>query len=111
MRLVSRRFNDIATPIIYRSLALNQRLVALDAEIQYPNALHHIAVYTNHVVVSSNLDREGVTRILTRVRRLSSVRFVNISVLGLILTNMLILVGYLLGMSLILQIYGALQMS
>ena len=75
LRLVSRRLNDIATPIIYHTLTLNERLVTPDAEVRYPNAFYHIAVHTNHVIVLSNLNSEGITRVVTRVRRLSSVRY------------------------------------
>ncbi|KAF7546652.1 hypothetical protein G7Z17_g8291 [Cylindrodendrum hubeiense] len=75
VRLASRRFDAIATPIVYRFLTLNERLVAPDAEQRYPNALRHIYMHTNHVAVSSDLDPEGITRILLGIQRLASIRW------------------------------------
>ncbi|KAH7020164.1 hypothetical protein EDB80DRAFT_563105 [Ilyonectria destructans] len=75
VRLASRRFDAIATPIAYRFLTLNERLVAPDAEQRYPNALRHISIHTNHVDVSSNLDPEGITRIILGIQRLASIRW------------------------------------
>ncbi|KAF4448900.1 hypothetical protein F53441_7724 [Fusarium austroafricanum] len=51
VRLVSKRFDAIATPIAYRLLTLNESLVAPDAEQQYPNVFRHISYFTNHVVI------------------------------------------------------------
>ncbi|KAF4977040.1 hypothetical protein FZEAL_6378 [Fusarium zealandicum] len=73
VRLVSKRLDAIATPIAYRFLTLNERLVAPDAERRYPHALYHISLFTNHIVIPSNLDPEGISGILSRIRRLNSV--------------------------------------
>ncbi|CAM1501600.1 Fc.00g035840.m01.CDS01 [Cosmosporella sp. VM-42] len=78
LRLVSRRFDAIAMPIVYRNLTLNERLVAQNAEIRYPTAFQHIAFHTNHVVISSDLNPEGITRVLLRIQRLTSVRWLYI---------------------------------
>lgn len=63
-------------PIAYRVLTLNERLVAPDAEQLYLGAFDNIAAYTSHAVVPGNLDPEGVNRILVRIRRLYSIRYV-----------------------------------
>ncbi|KAF5019089.1 hypothetical protein F66182_8929 [Fusarium sp. NRRL 66182] len=74
VRLVSKRFDAIATPIFYRYLALNERLIVQDAQWRYPNAFHHISRFTNHVTVRSNLEPGGIAGVLSHVRRLKSVR-------------------------------------
>jgi hypothetical protein len=76
VRLASRRFDAIAAPIVYRVLTLNERLVAPDAEQRYLGAFDNIATHTNHVVIPSNLDPEGINRILLRIQRLYSIRYV-----------------------------------
>ncbi|KAH7271877.1 hypothetical protein FSOLCH5_004720 [Fusarium solani] len=75
VRLISKRFDAIATPTAYRFLTLNEHLVAPDAEQQYPNVFDHISLHTNHVVVPSNLDPDGISRVLSCIRRLSSIRW------------------------------------
>ncbi|KAK7413540.1 hypothetical protein QQX98_007549, partial [Neonectria punicea] len=75
VRLASRRFDAIATPIVYQLLTLNERLVAPDAHHRYPTTFRHISVHTNHVVVPSNLDPEGITRIILGIQRLASIRW------------------------------------
>ncbi|KAI7761334.1 hypothetical protein ACKAV7_008796 [Fusarium commune] len=74
VRLVSKRFDAIATPIAYRFLTLNESLVAPDAEQRYPNVSRHISHLTNHVTIRSNLDPTRITGILSCIRRL---KFVN----------------------------------
>jgi hypothetical protein len=73
-RLLSRRFDAIATPIFYRVLCLNERVIATDAESRYPGVLDHISAYTSHVVASSDLDPDGIGRVIGRIQKLSSVR-------------------------------------
>ncbi|KAF5004721.1 hypothetical protein FDECE_8802 [Fusarium decemcellulare] len=73
--IFEQRFNAIATPITYRFLTLNERLVAPDAEETYPNAIHHISLFTSHVTIPSNLDPKGIARILFCIRRLNSARW------------------------------------
>lgn len=73
-RLLCRRFNQIAIPIAYRTLILNERIVSPDAGHYFPEALEYIYAYTNHVVARSDLDPSGIKTILERIRKLSSVR-------------------------------------
>ncbi|KAJ4132723.1 hypothetical protein NW754_015539 [Fusarium falciforme] len=75
VRLISKRLDAIATPTAYRFLTLNEHLVAPDAEQQYPNVFDHISLHTNHVVVPSNLDPDGISKVLSCIRRLSSIRW------------------------------------
>ncbi|EFQ29474.1 F-box domain-containing protein [Colletotrichum graminicola] len=74
-RCLSRRFEAIATPITYRTLCLNERIVALDADSRYPNLLCNVSTYTNHVIARSDLDPDGIRRVLDRVQRLKTVRW------------------------------------
>ncbi|KUI57051.1 hypothetical protein VP1G_04380 [Cytospora mali] len=74
-RLLCRRFNQIATPIAYKTLVLTERITSRDAEQRFPQALAHIYAYTNHVIARSNLDPAGTRRILERIRNLSTVRW------------------------------------
>lgn len=73
-RLLCRRFNEIAIPIAYTTLALNERIVDPASEQEFPQALAHIYAYTNHVIARSNLNPDGIKTILERIRKLSSVR-------------------------------------
>ncbi|KAB5547022.1 hypothetical protein GE09DRAFT_1242359 [Coniochaeta sp. 2T2.1] len=41
-RLVCRRFNDIATPLVYRTVSLNKNVVCKDGEIRHQQALDNI---------------------------------------------------------------------
>ncbi|KAF5719208.1 hypothetical protein FGLOB1_1284 [Fusarium globosum] len=70
VRLVSKRFDAIATPIAYRFLTLNESLVAPDAEQRYPKVSRHISHLTNHVTIRSNLDPTRITGILSCIKRL-----------------------------------------
>lgn len=74
-RCLSRRFEAIATPVTYRTICLNERIVAPDAESRYPNLLRNVSSYTNHVVTRSDLDPDGIRRVLDRVQRLKTVRY------------------------------------
>ncbi|EEY15850.1 conserved hypothetical protein [Verticillium alfalfae VaMs.102] len=73
-RRLSRRFEAVATPIVYHVLCLNENIVSTDAEARYPNLFRNVAAHTNHVVARSNLDPFGIKRVLDRVRRLQSVQ-------------------------------------
>ncbi|KPM35674.1 hypothetical protein AK830_g10894 [Neonectria ditissima] len=75
VRLASRRFDAIATPIVYQLVTLNERLVTPDAHQRYPTTLSQICIHTNHVVVPSNLNPEGITRLLLGIQRLASIRW------------------------------------
>lgn len=61
-------------PIIYRELALNERMVAEGAENQHPQAFQHIRNYTIHVIARSDLDPRGIRKVLDNAYRLQSVR-------------------------------------
>ncbi|KAK7743768.1 hypothetical protein SLS53_003787 [Cytospora paraplurivora] len=74
-RLICRRFNQIATPIAYRTIVLTERITSHDAEQRYSRALANIYAYTNHVIASSNLDQVGTRKILQKIRSLSTVRW------------------------------------
>ncbi|KAF6840686.1 F-box domain-containing protein-like protein [Colletotrichum plurivorum] len=74
-RCLSRRLDAIATPVTYHTLSLNERIVAPDTESRYPNLLRHVSTFTNHVVVRSDLDPDGIRRVLDRVQRLKTVRW------------------------------------
>lgn len=76
-RCLSRRLDAIATPVTYHTLFLNERIVAPDTESRYPNLLRHVSTFTNHVVVRSDLDPDGIRRVLDRVQRLKTVRYVD----------------------------------
>ncbi len=77
-RCVCRRFEAIATPAAYRTVTLNEALVASPASQRgghrYRRALENVSAHANHVVVRSNLDRSGVRRILGAIRQLVTVR-------------------------------------
>lgn len=75
IRRVSRRFNDIVTPIRYNSLRLNERIVDPQAEVYFPRALERIYAYTRHVEARSNISVQHVKRILNRVAHLSSFKY------------------------------------
>lgn len=74
-RRLSRRFEAVATPIVYHVLCLNESIVSTGAEARYPNLFRNVAAHTNHVVARSNLDPFGIKRVLDRVRRLQSVQW------------------------------------
>ncbi|OLN86104.1 hypothetical protein CCHL11_05215 [Colletotrichum chlorophyti] len=74
-RRLSKRFEAIATPLTYQILCLNERIVAPDAELRYPNLLRNVSTYTNHVVARSDLDPDGIRRVLDRVQRLKTVQW------------------------------------
>ncbi|KAG5916233.1 hypothetical protein E4U53_004353, partial [Claviceps sorghi] len=73
VRSVSRIFDALATPIAYRRIALNEKIVQSDAQGRFSSALGHISAHTNHVLVRSNLAPGGIRRILSGITRLSSV--------------------------------------
>ncbi|KAG5921558.1 hypothetical protein E4U42_005797 [Claviceps africana] len=76
VRSVCRIFDALATPIAYRRVALNEKIVQPDAPRRFPSAWEHISAYTNHVMVRSNLRPSGIRRILSGITRLSSVTYV-----------------------------------
>ena len=72
MRRTSRRLEQIATPIAYRSLRLNARIVDPGATACSPRVLGRIRAHTRHVEARGDLPGEGVRRILDGIERLSS---------------------------------------
>ncbi|ROW07139.1 hypothetical protein VPNG_07354 [Cytospora leucostoma] len=77
-RLLCRWYNQLATPIAYRTVVLTERITSHDAEQRYSRALANIYAYTNHVVASSNLDQAGTRKILQKIRNLATVREVDL---------------------------------
>lgn len=76
LRQVSKRFNVLATPISYRTLELNEIVVLPGAKQQYPHLFEHIAAYTNHVIIRSDLNLDGIRKVLSGARRLASIQYV-----------------------------------
>lgn len=75
-RLLCRRINQIAIPIFFKTVVLNEQIVSPEAKLHFPHALEYIYAHTNHVIARSDLDPSGIKAILERIRRLSSVRLV-----------------------------------
>jgi len=78
IRRVSRFFNDIATPIFYRHITLNGRLVAVEAQVLYSRSLVNIFAHTKHVAITSDTRPEAASRILERIEGLLSVTYVQL---------------------------------
>lgn len=76
IRLLCRGFYQIGTPIAYHAVHLTDRVIRDDAESLFPNALKHIFVHARHVVVRSNLNRQGVKTLLDNIQKLQSVRYI-----------------------------------
>ncbi|OIW30636.1 hypothetical protein CONLIGDRAFT_557221, partial [Coniochaeta ligniaria NRRL 30616] len=78
---VCRRFNNIATPLLYRTVSLTKKLVSKEAETQYPQALLTIFKNTDHLIVPGDLDPYWIGRILARTERLRHItwRYVRIN--------------------------------
>ncbi|KAK8099408.1 uncharacterized protein PG998_012649 [Apiospora kogelbergensis] len=74
-RLLSTRFNAIATPIKYEFLRLTKRIIAPESSLYLPCALQNAYRYTRHVEVASDLDPTRVKQLLGGVHRLLSVRW------------------------------------
>jgi hypothetical protein len=72
-RLGCKRLKDIATPILYRKVSLNENLASKEAEISYRQVLLDIFKYTTHLVIPSNLDSYWVRRVLERTQRLQQI--------------------------------------
>lgn len=73
VRLICRRFNDIGTPLLYRTVTLTKNLVSKEAETQHPQALLKISRYTAHLIIPSNLDPYWTRRILDRTENLRQI--------------------------------------
>ncbi|KAH8648369.1 F-box domain-containing protein [Xylariales sp. PMI_506] len=77
-RRLSKRFCDIITPIQYEFLRLTERIIASQAQTEFPQALENVYTLTRHVEVRNDLDPRGIRRVLDRIERLSSIRWVNV---------------------------------
>lgn len=77
LRLVCRDLNAVATPACYRILEFNELLVHQNAQRAYPKTLFkHIAQFTKHVIIRSNLNPAGVRGILSFIPSLASITYV-----------------------------------
>lgn len=75
-RLVSRIFNDSATPLSFRTLVVSERLVTEDALEHCPSSLiHHIRQFTKHLIVPGNLPPVGIKRLLAHMSELSTITY------------------------------------
>ncbi|KAI0403582.1 F-box domain-containing protein [Xylaria palmicola] len=72
-RLVSTRFNIIATPIKYRTIQMTKYIMDPQAETLFPEGITNIHLHTRHVIVDSDLNAEHAKRILDKIERLSSI--------------------------------------
>lgn len=72
-RLVSVKFNAIATPMKYHSCRITRCIIDPRAEIVFPEVIANICAYTRHVRVDSDLDAEHVKNLLNKIERLSSI--------------------------------------
>jgi hypothetical protein len=75
VRLVSTRFHAIATPIKYHTLRMTQYIIDSQAETYFAAGIAHICAHTRHVTVDSHLNAEHVKRLLNKIERLSSIRY------------------------------------
>ncbi|KAI1321883.1 hypothetical protein F5Y16DRAFT_388200 [Xylariaceae sp. FL0255] len=75
IRLLSTRFNKIATPIRYHTLHLTRDIIDHRSELAFPRGLANIHEYTKHVIAESNLNPERVRHLLSRIQNLLSVRW------------------------------------
>ncbi|KAJ2993744.1 hypothetical protein NUW58_g1750 [Xylaria curta] len=74
-RLVSARFNAIVTPMKYHTLRVTQNIIMPQADIRFPEGIANICAHTRHVRVDSDLNAEHVKRLLDKIERLSSLRY------------------------------------
>ncbi|KAI0162230.1 hypothetical protein GGR57DRAFT_489930 [Xylariaceae sp. FL1272] len=74
-RRLSRRFNAIATPIRYNTLRLTSKLLDSQRQQEFSNGLANICRHTKHIEMGSDLDPQLVKALLSKIERLSSVRW------------------------------------
>ncbi|KAI1108536.1 F-box domain-containing protein [Nemania sp. NC0429] len=72
-RLVSTRFNAIATPIRYHTLRMTRSIISPQADIYFPQGVANVYAHTRHVIVDSDLEAEDVKRVLNNIRGLSCI--------------------------------------
>ncbi|KAI1445213.1 hypothetical protein F5Y02DRAFT_133751 [Annulohypoxylon stygium] len=75
-RRLSRRIETIVTPILFESICLNERIVSLETETYFPRMIQGLCSFTKHVEVKSDLDPVSTSRLLNRLHRLSSLRYI-----------------------------------
>ncbi|KAI1141024.1 hypothetical protein F5Y05DRAFT_296509 [Hypoxylon sp. FL0543] len=75
IRQLSRRFEAIAAPIQFDTICLNERIIAPQTSVYFPQILRYIYLFARHVEVRSDLDPINTRRVLDRVQRLSSLRW------------------------------------
>ena len=73
LRVVSRRFDSVALPTVYRNLRINAQLTARGARQAHPTAFRHIATYTVHIIADSTLGPRGLLRVLNQTKKLQTV--------------------------------------
>ncbi|KAI1181065.1 F-box domain-containing protein [Nemania sp. FL0916] len=73
VRLVSTRFNAIATPMRYHTIRMTQPIINPKAEDYFPQGIANIYAHTAHVKVDSDLNAEDVKRLLDKIVKLSSI--------------------------------------
>ncbi|KAM7201403.1 hypothetical protein V8F20_004867 [Naviculisporaceae sp. PSN 640] len=81
-RLVCRAFNDLATPLTYATVHINQAIISPSAASRFPQALRNIHIHTRHIVLRSGLDRNLVSHLLNKVQKLRSVRYICLPLLS-----------------------------
>ncbi|ODA78929.1 hypothetical protein RJ55_04519 [Drechmeria coniospora] len=75
LRLVCRRFNSVITPVAYHTIELNDTLLSPRARYLQTGALALVFQYCRHVIVRSDLHPSRVTRVLSQIQSLESIRF------------------------------------
>ncbi|KAI1080489.1 hypothetical protein F5B20DRAFT_570319 [Whalleya microplaca] len=74
-RQLSRRFEAIVTPLKFERLRLNKRIIDPEAELYYPGALQNVYLHTRHVEAGNNLNPQDIKRVLDRIQRLLSFKW------------------------------------
>ncbi|KAI0201834.1 F-box domain-containing protein [Astrocystis sublimbata] len=75
VRLVSRRFNAIVTPLRYQTLLATPSIIDPRAETYFSNGVANVRAHSRHVTVNSDLNAEHVKTFLHKLQRLSSIRW------------------------------------
>ncbi|RDA88100.1 hypothetical protein CP533_0516 [Ophiocordyceps camponoti-saundersi (nom. inval.)] len=75
VRLVCRVLDSLATPVAYRAIQLNHRIIDPSAPSLYPGLLEHVSCFTHEVTVRSDLPSTDVRRVLSAIEHLSLVRW------------------------------------
>ncbi|KAI1823648.1 F-box domain-containing protein [Xylaria intraflava] len=73
VRLVSKRLDASVVPVKYHSMRMTQYVIAPEAEVFFPAGIANICAHTRHVRLDSDLNLEHVRRLLSRMKKLSSI--------------------------------------